>query len=191
MKKLIYTLITISALASCSKIEETVTETVNTTREKAEQQASDLLKETVSEQLDKLISADTASFKAVFPSETPLLLEAESGRKVTLPNGTPFYVFKYKTADKDLLLKTLVAQPTTDETQSSETFEKVDGSSLWEKLSFFEKFIPENTIDMSFLDEMKNDKSVEYYKIKRFPNNSTLVYNPKNNTAYHFVEVKK
>lgn len=90
-----------------------------------------------------------------------------------------------------MLLETLVEQSTTDESKSKKEFEKIDGATIVEKLSFFEKFLPANSIDMSFLDDIKNDKNIEYYKIKRFPNSSTVIYNPKNEMIYQFVEVKK
>lgn len=184
------TTITIS-LVSCSKIEETVNQTVTSAKEKAEQQTTELVKQTVNEQLTKLVNAETVTFRSVFPNDHDSLIENESGRKVAFPNGTPFYVFKYKTDNKDLLLKTLVEQPTIDEAQSKNEFEKVNGGSIIEKITFFEKFLPKNTIDVGFLNDIKNDKGVEYYKIKRFPNASTLIYNPKNQMVYHFVEVKK
>ena len=40
-------------------------------------------------------------------------------------------------------------------------------------------------------DDIKNDKNIEYYKVKRFPNASTIIYNPKTEMVYQFVEVKK
>lgn len=191
MKKLIVATIFSSAVLSCSKIEETVTQTVTSAKEKAQQASSDIVQQTVNEQLSKIVNAENVSFNTVFPNTNNLVLENETGKKVAFPNGTPFYVFKYKTSDRDLLLKTLVEQPTTDEAQSKPDFEKVDGSSIIEKVAFFEKFLPANTIDLSFLNDIKSDKSIEYYKIKRFPNASTVIYNPKSGMVYQFVEVKK
>lgn len=191
MKKLIVATILSSAVLSCSKIEETVTQTVTSAKEKAQQASSDIVQQTVNEQLSKIVNAENVSFNTVFPNTNNLVLENETGKKVAFPNGTPFYVFKYKTSDRDLLLKTLVEQPTTDEAQSKPDFEKVDGSSIIEKVTFFEKFLPANTIDLSFLNDIKSDKSIEYYKIKRFPNASTVIYNPKSGMVYQFVEVKK
>lgn len=176
---------------SCNKIEETVTETVNSAKEKAQQKTNELVQETVNEQLNKFVNAEAASFNTVFPNQNNLVLENEVGKKVAFPNGSPFYVFKYKTSDKDLLLKTLVEQATTDEAQSKKEFQKVDGAAIVEKITFFEKFLPANTIDTSFLDDIKSDKNIEYYKIKRFPNASTVIYNPKTQMVYQFVEVKK
>lgn len=84
----------------------------------------------------------------------------------------------------------MVEQPTTDETKSKKDFEKVDGKAIVDKLKFFENFIPANTIDTSFFDEIKTNKPIEYYKIKRFPNSSTVIFNPKTEMRYQFVEVK-
>lgn len=191
MKKLIVATMLGASVLSCSKIEETVTQTVTSAKEKAQQASSDIVQQTVNEQLSKIVNAENVSFNTVFPNTSNLVLENETGKKVAFPNGTPFYVFKYKTSDRDLLLKTLVEQPTTDEAQSRPDFEKVDGSSIIEKVTFFERFLPANTIDLSFLDDIKSDKSIEYYKIKRFPNASTVIYNPKSGMVYQFVEVKK
>lgn len=176
---------------SCNKIEETVNHTVTTAQEKAQQKATEIVNETVNEQLNKVIKTENVSFNTVFPHQNMALTEDGTGKKVAFPNGQPFYVFKYKTTDKDLLLKTLVEQATTDEAQSAKSFEKLDGALIVEKLTFFEKFLPSNTIDTSFLDDIKNDNSIEYYKVKRFPNSSTIIYHPKTQMVYQFVEVKK
>ncbi|MGZ5196946.1 MAG: hypothetical protein ACXWVZ_03300 [Kaistella sp.] len=191
MKKIALGILISATVLSCSKIEETVTQTVNSAKDKAQQKTSELVQETVNEQLSNLVNAENVTFSSVFPNQSNLVLENEVGKKVAFPNGTPFYVFKYKTADKDLLLNTLVEQATTDEAQSQKEFQKVDGSSIIEKITFFEKFLPANTIDTSFLNDIKNDNSIEYYKIKRFPNASTVIYNPRTQMVYQFVEVKK
>ncbi|MGZ5272878.1 MAG: hypothetical protein ACXWCA_01020 [Kaistella sp.] len=191
MKKIALGILISATVLSCSKIEETVTQTVNSAKDKAQQKTSELVQETVNEQLSNLVNAENVTFSNVFPNQSNLVLENEVGKKVAFPNGTPFYVFKYKTADKDLLLNTLVEQATTDEAQSQKEFQKVDGSSIIEKITFFEKFLPANTIDTSFLNDIKNDNSIEYYKIKRFPNASTVIYNPRTQMVYQFVEVKK
>lgn len=191
MKKIILSTLLILALTSCDKIEESVTTIVTETKQKAQQKAQETIQETVNEQLGKLVNAENAEFNEIFPHQNNLRLENVTGKKVEFPNGTPFFVFKYKTEEKDLLLKTLVEQPTTEEAKSTKEFQKVDGNSILEKITFFEKFLPANTIDMSFLDDIKNDKSIEYYKIKRFPNASTIIYNPKTEMVYQFVEVKK
>ncbi|MCW4450907.1 hypothetical protein OK344_01630 [Kaistella sp. BT6-1-3] len=191
MKKISIIMLGAFTITSCNKIEETVTQTVTSAKEKAQQKTNELVQETVNEQLTKLVNAEAVTFSSVFPHQNSLVLENEVGKKVAFPNGTPFYVFKYKTNDKDLLLNTLVSQSTTNEAQSNKDFQKVDGASIVEKITFFEKFLPANTFDLSFLDDIKNDKSIEYYKVKRFPNASTVIYNPKTQMVYQFVEVKK
>lgn len=191
MKKYFIAVSVFSMLVSCQKVEEIFNSSVESAKEKAQQKATDLVQETVNEQLNKYVNAQSVRFDSVFPHQNLLVLENEVGKKVSFPNGAPFYVFKYKSSDKDLLLKTLVDQPTTNEAQSKKDFEKVDGAAIVEKLTFFEKFLPPNTVDTSFLDDIKNDRNIEYYKVKRFPNSSTVIYNPKNNMVYQFVEVKK
>ncbi len=191
MKNVFILTILAFTVTSCQKMEESITTIVTETKAKAQQKAKETVQETVNEQLGKLVNAETVKFKELFPTQNNLALENEVGKKVAFPNGTPFYVFKYKTGDKDMLLETLVEQSTTDESKSKKEFEKIDGATIVEKLSFFEKFLPANSIDMSFLDDIKNDKNIEYYKIKRFPNSSTVIYNPKNEMIYQFVEVKK
>ena len=191
MKRIAIIMLASFTISSCNKIEETVSQTVTSAKEKAQQKTNELVQETVNEQLTKLVNAETVTFSSVFPHQNGLVLENVVGKKVAFPNGTPFYVFRYKTADKDLLLKTLVSQATTNEEQSNKDFQKVDGASIVEKVTFFEKFLPSNTFDLSFLDDIKSDKSIEYYKVKRFPNASTVIYNPKTQMVYQFVEVKK
>lgn len=191
MKKIFLGIFISIALISCKKIEEVVNETVTTAKEKAQQNATEAIQETVNDQLNKIVNAENLKFDSIFPNQNSALAENEIGKKVAFPNGQPFYVFKYKTSDKDALLKSLVEQQTADETKSLKEFQKVDGALIIEKITFFQKFLPANTIDLSFLDDIKNDKNIEYYKVKRFPNSSTIIYNPKNQMVYQFVEVKK
>jgi len=190
MKNLIIFSLLLFCLSSCQKIEESITTVVSETKQKAQQKAKETVQETVNEQIGKLMNAENVQFEEVFPTQNNLTLENLAGKKVVLPNGTLFYVFKYKTSDKDLLLKTLVTQPTADEAKSEKEFQKVDGTAIVKKITFFEKFLPANSVDMSFLDDIKNDENIEYYKVKRFPNASTVIYNPKNEMVYQFVEIK-
>ena len=44
-------------------------------------------------------------------------------------------------------------------------------------------------LDTNFLNEIKTDKSIEFYRIKRFPNKSTIIVNPQTSVIYQFVEV--
>lgn len=191
MKKIFLVAVSTFALVSCNKIEETVNQTVTIAKEKAQQKANETIQETVDAQLNKLVNTQTVKFDSVFPNQQNLTLEQVKGRKLSFPNGSPFYVFKYKTADKEALLKSLVEQPTTDESKSEKQFQKVDGSSIIEKMMFFEKFLPANTIETQFFEDLKSDQNIEFYKIKRFPNVSTVIYNPKTQMVYQFVEVKK
>ena len=191
MKKIIIPIAAVSMLVSSQKIEEIFTSSVESAKQKAQDKANEVVQETVNEQLSKIVNAQTVKFDSVFPHQSTLVIENEIGKKVAFPNGSPFYVFKYKAADKDGLLKTLVEQPTSNEAQSKKEFEKIDGSLIVDKLTFFEKFLPANTIDTGFLNDIKNDKNIEYYKVKRFPNSSTIIYNPKTQMVYQFVEVKK
>lgn len=191
MKKIFLVAVSTFALVSCNKIEETVNQTVTIAKEKAQQKANETIQETVDAQLNKLVNAQTVEFDSVFPNQQNLTLEQVKGRKLSFPNGSLFYVFKYKTADKEALLKSLVEQPTTDESKSEKQFQKVDGSSIIEKMMFFEKFLPANTIETQFFEDLKSDQNIEFYKIKRFPNVSTVIYNPKTQMVYQFVEVKK
>lgn len=191
MKKIFLGILMISCAISCQKIEEVVNNMVSDGKQKVEQKANEAVKETVNEQLKKYVNTETIKFDSIFPHENSFVIENESGKKVAFPNGTPFYIFKYKVSDKDALLKSLVEQPTTDEAKSKKDFEKLNGATIIEKITFFEKFLPKNSIDLSFLNSIKNDKTIEYYKVKRFPHSSTIIYNPKNNIVYQFVEVKK
>lgn len=194
MKK--YTLIILASVFtfSCTKIEEKITEQVDRTteqvKEKAQLAVKETLNETLSNSISSLTNAEDAVFKEVFPAGDSEMITDFKGKKFSFPNGAPAYVFKYK-ADKALLIPFLEGQPSLDEAKSDQVAKKTDGKSFMEKLSFIEKFIPANTIDMSFLEDLKNDESIEYYKLKRFPNSSTIIYNPKTKQVFHFVEVAK
>ena len=194
MKKYILILLPLLVFNSCSKIEETINEQIEkattSVKEKAQNAVKEKVNETVSNSLNSLTNSENAQFAELFSTGEPLMLADFSGKKITFPNGSPAYVFKYK-ADKDLLISYLEQQPSLDEEKSDKAAKKIDGKTLVNKLSFVEKFLPANTIDMSFLEDIKNDKGIEYYKLKRFPNSSTIIYNPKTQQVFHFVEVAK
>ena len=192
MRKYIFAILPLLAITSCSKVEETITEQIEKTttsvKEKAQNAVKETLNETVSNSINSMTNAENAEFKEVFPQGDAAMISEFKGKKFTFPNGSPAYIFKYK-ADKELLIPYLEQQETTDEAKSDLVAKKVDGKTFIDKLNFIEKFLPANTIDMSFLEDLKNDKSIEYYKLKRFPNSSTIIYNPKTQQVFQFVEV--
>ena len=194
MKKYILVILPLAALTSCSKIEETINQQIEKTTTSVKEQAQNAVKETldgtISNSINSLTNAENAQFQEVFPNGEPSMISDFKGKKFSFPNGSPAYVFKYK-ADKDLLIPYLEQQETLDEEKSDKVAKKIDGKVFMDKLSFVEKFLPANTIDMSFLEDIKNDKSIEYYKLKRFPNSSTIIYNPKTQRVFQFVEVSK
>ncbi|WHF50335.1 hypothetical protein QGN23_07710 [Chryseobacterium gotjawalense] len=194
MKKYIVIILPLFVWTSCSKIEETITETIDKTTESVKQKAQnavhETLNETVSNSINSITGAENAQFQEVFPQSEPTMISDFKGKKFSFPNGSPAYFFKYK-ADKELLIPFLEQQETLNEEKSDQVVKKIDGKSIIDQLSFVEKFLPANTIDMSFLEDLKNDKSIEYYKLKRFPNSSTVIYNPKTQQVFQFVEVSQ
>ncbi|WP_312819151.1 hypothetical protein [Kaistella carnis] len=194
MKKYFVVMIPFSALISCSEMEEKISETIDKTtqsvKEKAQNTVKETINETVNNSINSLTNAEDTQFQEVFPTGELTLISDFKGKKFTFPNGSPAYLFKYK-ADKEILIPFLEQQETVNEEQSDKVARKIDGKSFIDKLSFVEKFLPANTIDTSFLEDLKNDKSIEYYKLKRFPNKSTIIYNPKTQQVFQFVEVSK
>lgn len=194
MKKLIFPVITALLLISCNKIEEkidqTVQKTTETVKQKTQEAVEETVKNTVNESINSLTNSEDVQFNQVFPGADNTVVSEEKGKKFKFPNGSEGFIFKYK-ADKATLIPFLESQPTTDENKSDKTARKIDGQSIIDKMSLIEKFLPENTIDSGFLDDIKNDNSIEYYRLKRFPNSSTIIYNPKNQTVLQYVEVNK
>lgn len=194
MKKYILPVITAFLLISCNKIEEKIDQTVQKTKEtvqqKAQQAVEESVKKTVNESINSLTNSKDVKFNTVFPGTGAPVISDEKGKKFKFPTGSEGYVFKYK-ADIAALLPFLESQPTTDESKSDKKARKIDGQSIIDKISLASKFLPENTFDTSFLDEIKTDKSIQYYKLKRFPNSSTLIYSPTSQTIIQYVEVNK
>ncbi len=178
-------------LFSCQKVEESVTTIVTDTKEQVKQKAMETVHQTITEQVSRVVKAEDVAFDSVFTATNDLKLSQVTGKKIVTPNGLPYYVFKYKATERELLLQSLTEQTTADESRSSKEYKKVDGASIIEKIYFVEKFIPGELVNVSFLNELKTDKTVEYYKISRFPNSSTVIYQPKDQTVWHFVEVMK
>lgn len=194
MNKVIIAIVVGLSLLSCNKVEEQINQTIDTATETVKQKAQEKVKETIDKTIDETVNSVTSSedvaISEVFPGFNNQLVSEYKGKKIKLPNGSTAYFLKYK-AEKDGLLQEIEKQATTNEEKSDKKARKIDGQSFIDKLSFVEKFIPEGTFDTSFLDEIKSDKSVEFYKINRFPNKSTIIFNPKSNMIYQFVEISK
>lgn|GEM_PF-311129 len=194
MKKYILPGMTALLLVSCNKIEEkidqTVQKTTETVQQKAQQAVEETVKKTVSESISSLTNSQNVKFNDVFPGNGASVVSDDKGKKFKFPNGSEGYIFKYK-ADIAVVLPFLEGQATTDEEKSDKTARKIDGQNIVDKISFVSKFLPENTFDTSFLDNIKTDKNIRYYKLKRLPNISTIIYNPKNQTIIQYVEVNK
>ncbi|VEH22135.1 Uncharacterised protein [Chryseobacterium nakagawai] len=194
MKKYILPVMAAFLLVSCNKIEDKIDQTVQETTEKIQQKAQEAVEETVkktvNESINSLTNSEDVKFNTVFPNAGSDMISEEKGKKIKLPTGTEGYIFKYK-ADIAVLLPFLENQATSNEEKSDKTARKIDGQSIINKISLLSKFLPNNTFDTSFLEDIKTDKSIQYYKLKRFPNSSTLIYNPKNQTIIQYVEVNK
>ncbi len=194
MKKYILPVITAFLLVSCNKIEEkidqTVQKTTETVQQKTQQVVEETVKKTVNESINSLTNSEDVKFNTVFPSTGASIVSEEKGKKIKIPGRPEGYIFKYK-ADIAVLLPFLESQPTSDENKSDKTARKIDGQNIIDKISFISKFLPDNTFDTRILEDIKSDKNIQYYKLKRFPNSSTIIYNPKNQTIIQYVEVNK
>ncbi len=192
MKKYILPVMTTFLLVSCNKIEEKIDQTVQETKEKVQQKAQqaveETVKKTVNESINSFTNSEDVKFSTVFPNAD--MISEEKGKKIKLPTGTEGYIFKYK-ADIAVLLPFLEKQTTSNEEKSDKAARKIDGQSIISKISLLTKFLPDHNFDTSFLENIKTDKSIQYYKLKRFPNSSTIIYNPKNQTIIQYVEVNK
>jgi hypothetical protein len=69
-------------LISCNKIEEIVTRSVDSAKEKAQQKTTEAMPQTVKEQLGKLVNAENVQFQQVFPNQNNLILENFVGKKI-------------------------------------------------------------------------------------------------------------
>lgn len=191
MKKYI-AILSVLVLASCTKVEEKINQSIDHATETVKQKAQEKVKETMDQAVNETINSVTNSqdvtFQEVFPNAQTDIVSEFKGKKMKFPNGSPAYFLKYK-ADKAELFQFMAAQPTTDEAKSDKEAQKIDGQKFIDQLSFFEKFIPEGVLDTNFLSELKTDKSLEFYRLKRFPNKSTIIINPKTNVIYQFLEV--
>lgn len=194
MKKFILAVTIVPLVISCNKIgekiDQTVQKTTETVQQKTQAAVEERVKNTVNESIKSLTNSQDIQFNDVFPNTEKGLISAESGKKFVFPNGAEGYIFKYK-ADKKTLIPFLEGQATTNESKSDQKARKINGQSIIDKISFIEKFLPENTIDKNILEDIKNDDGIEYYKLKRFPNSSTIIYNSKNKTVLQYVEVNK
>lgn len=189
MKKLLIIPIAL-ALLSCSKVEEKINETIDKTAESVKKSAEEKVKQQVEESLNKIANSESVEFQQAFPDTGNVAVTEFKGRKVDLPIGSSVYVFKYK-ADKNELIPALEKQATTDESRSDKEAAKVDGKNIIDKISLLQKFIPEGVVDTRFLEDIKTDKNIEFYKLRRIPNNSTIIINPQTNQVFHFIEIVK
>ncbi len=184
-------LLAVALLATgCTKIDEQIDVAITSAKTSVQQKTKDVIQEKLENSLTSLSTAENTDFRALFTDGNYILLSDFKGKRVDLPTGSPAYLFAYK-ANKDELLTFLERQRSTDEAHSDQKARKTDGHRLLSKLSLVEKLLPDNTLDLSFLNHLRDDESIEYYKLKRLPASSTIIYNPKTKQIYHFVEIKK
>ena len=189
MKNIILLTGIVAGFLSCSKIEEEKDRIVLQTQETIQRKTEEAVKETIGNSINNLTNAEDVLYGDVFAGADSLNLTSTKGKKIKFPNGSEAYVFKY-TGDKEAVLSFLENQPTTDEAGAGKKFKKIDGSSIMQTFSFIEKFLPESQAGL-IPTELKNDSSIEYYRLKRAPNSSTLIYSPRSNTFYHYLEILK
>lgn len=177
-------------MISCNQVEEKIQQTVQETKHKVEEKAKNAVKQKVNESINSFMDSEDVQINTVFKNVDSKIISYEVGKKMVLPSGTEVYVFKYK-ADKETIIPYLESQATTDEAKSDKKAKKIDGESIANKLSFVGKLLPENIINTGILEELKNNKNIQYYKLKRYPYNSTIIYNPVKKTVLQYVEISK
>lgn len=185
----------VAALAvSCTKVEEKINETVVKTTETVQRRAVEagekIVKESISESVYSALGSEEVPMIQLFPDAEALSAKDIKGRKIKFPNGSEGYIFRYK-AEKAEVLSFFESQKTTDNSKSDVSAKKIDGQSILKKISFIEKFLPENLIDNALLSDLKTDRNIEFYKLKRYPSASTFIINPKDNTVLQYVEIEK
>ena len=178
------------ALVSCNKVEEKINATIDKTTQSVKQKAEQQMKQTLEESINKMTNSENIESSVLYPTADPELFSNFKGRKVVLPTGGTYYIFKY-TSNRDSLISFLESQPTTDESKSTVKATKIDGQTIISQISILEKFLPESILGSQNLEEIKTDKNIEFYNLKRFPYNSTLIYNPEKSQFFQLVEVVK
>lgn len=192
MKKYIaITSILVLTLTSCNKVEEKISSMSTELKRKSEEKIKQKITEEVNHHIDGVTNSESADFSVVFPNISKDSITLEFGRKFDLPLSKKVYVFKYK-ADKNVIIPVLEKQITTNESRSDSKVKKINRNEIIKYITFFEGFIPKNpNQDWSFIKEVKEDKNFEFYKVRRFPNSSTIIYNPTKKEFYHFIEIKE
>lgn len=191
IKKLCF-ILTLLTLFSCQKVEDRISETFNSTKEKVKNRVLDETKTGFEEQIERTIHAITkienAEFSEVFPQADDRNLLNFRGRKAKLPTGTLVYIFRFNT-DKEAYLNLLENQPALDGKANLTKAEKIDGASIIDKIKFLEKFIPTD-INTDFIQDIKTQHNIEFYQLKRSKEKNTLIYNPKTEQFLQLIEIK-
>ena len=177
-------------LTSCQQIEEKINNSIdsatNTVKETATAKVKEAVGKTINETVNSVSNSEDVPFLEIFPEANPTLISEYSGKRIKLPNGKTAFILKYN-AEKEVLLKEMEKQTTTDESKSDKVAQKIDGQKFIDQINFFKNFLPDGVLDSSFLNDITQNNSLEFYQIKRFPKKSTIIVNPKNQTIYQFV----
>lgn len=177
-------------LLSCNQVEEKINQTVQETKNKVEEKAKSAVKNQLNESFNSFMNSEDTQMDSLFENAKSKIISYEMGKKMVLPSGSEVYVFKYK-AEKETIIPFLENQSSTDEAKSDKKAKKINGESIADKLSFIGKILPDNIINTGILEELKNNKSIEYYKLKRYPYTSTIIYNPIKKSVLQYVEMSK
>lgn len=178
---------------SCQKAKEEFQQIVDETQQKVKDKTTEIVQEQVDKKVEEIIKSVNISedilFSEVFPRNEMSILDSVKGKRINLPNQSTAIIFKYK-AEKTKLLKFLENQPTKNEANSDKTARKIDGKSMIAKLKLAKTFLPESMQANSVLKSIETDQTLEFYRLNRLPVKSTFIYNPKDSTFFHFVELK-
>lgn len=187
--KIFFLSVMLNVIISCQKIKEEVEQFSVETQQKVKDKTNTLVDEKVADIIKSVNIAEDVSFSDIFVGEGMKSLDSVKGKKIKLPNQSTAVVFKYK-ADKESLLHFLETQPTEDESQADKKAKKVDGSSLISKIKMAKMFLPQNLQENPILKNLETDKTLEFYRLNRLPMKSTFIYNPKDSTFLHLVELR-
>lgn len=189
MKKFLLLSFVAVAMISCQKIKEEVEKISVETQQKVKDKTNELVDEKVADIIKSVNLSEDVTFSDIFVGDGMKSLDSVKGKKIKLPNQSTAVVFKYK-ADKESLLQFLETQPAEDEAQADKKAKKVDGSSLISKIKMAKMFLPQNLQENPILKNLETDKTLEFYRLNRLPMKSTFIYNPKDSTFFHLVELR-
>ncbi|MFC6268070.1 hypothetical protein [Frigoriflavimonas asaccharolytica] len=146
-----------------------------------------LWKKSVEKLFSSSTTVDSVKLENIFTEKITFTVKNEQGKRIEFLGG--FYqCFIIYDAEKENVLEYLNNLKTYHPEISDESYTFTDQQMIEEKLNFIKSKFPDIYQELGFFTTFRDENTLEYYSINRYPYANILIFDKTNNKIYHFIE---